>query len=229
MKIAIVGAMPQEVELLVRSLENCSEQKIGSFTFYSGNFAGHQLTVLLSGIGKVSAAVGTALLIEKFSPELLINTGVAGGLSHTKINDVVLASEVAYHDVDVTAFGYQKGQQAQMPARFTPHPQWLSLAKKHYQSQNIPLWEGLVVSGDSFINSPKVKKQIETDFPQALAVEMEAGAIAQTCHLMQTPFLLLRAISDNANDNEHTLSYDTFVAQAAELSARMNLEFIRNI
>ena len=117
--IGIIGAMELEINTLKAAIENCKETKIGRFAFYQGNLCGKEVVVLLSGIGKVSAAVGTTLLIEHYHPSLIINTGTAGGLGNTSVHDLILATEVRHHDVDVTAFGYEIGQQAQMPPAFS--------------------------------------------------------------------------------------------------------------
>ena len=116
--IGIIGAMELEINTLKASIENCKETKIGRFVFYGGKLCGKEVVILLSGIGKVSAAVGTTLLIEHYNPSLIINTGTAGGLDNTSVHDLILATEVRHHDVDVTAFGYEIGQQAQMPPAF---------------------------------------------------------------------------------------------------------------
>ena len=227
MRIGIIGAMEVEVELLREILQDRKDKVFHGFTFHEGKIGNHDVVVLLSGIGKVSAAVGTALLIQNYQPELLINTGTAGGLKDTKVYDIILATEVCHHDVDVTAFGYELGQQAKMPPAFLSNEIWLEKARRHCLKYTEQIRTGMVVSGDSFISDSVRKTWIEEKFPQALAVEMEASAIAQTCHLMNTPFLMLRVISDNAGEGD-TVSYDTFVENAGRLSAEMNIELIKS-
>ena len=141
---------------------------------------------------------------------------------------MVLATEVTYYDVDVTAFGYALGQQAQMPPSYLPSEQWFDKAKASVARYTNQLHCAPIVSGDVFISDPQKRQWIETHFPKAVAVEMEAAAIAQTCYLLGTPFLILRAVSDNAGEGD-TISYDTFVTQAAALSAKMNIDFIENL
>ena len=219
MKIGIIGAMDIEIQLLKEHLINIKETKISNFSFYEGKIQNHEVIVLLSGIGKVSASVGTALLINTFSPDLVINTGTAGGLRTSSVYDLILATEVSYYDVDVTAFGYQLGQQAQMPPVFLPDQKWLEIARQNCIKFTKQL---------SFISNPEKKHWIEEKFPNALAVEMEAAAIAQTCYLMNTPFLVLRAISDSAGEG-NTISYEAFVEQAGSLSAKMNINLIESL
>lgn len=228
MKIGIIGAMQVEIEVLIQNLSDKQVKKIGDFTFYEGKIDQVDVIVLLSGIGKVSAAAGATLLIELYKPNFVINTGTAGGLSNAEIHNIVLAEEVAYHDVDLTGFGYQLGQQAQMPPTFKADKNGLILAKKVCEEYQQKTLCGLIVSGDSFINDPNRLQQISTNFPKALAVEMEAAAISQVCHLFNIPFLVLRAISDKAGEGD-TKSYDTFVKSAGKLSANININLIKKI
>ena len=210
MKIGIIGAMESEIQLLREYLGNPAPTHLRRYAFYEGQIGSHQVVVLLSGIGKVSASIGTALLIDHFAPELVINTGTAGGLRHSKVFDMVLATEVSYYDVDVTA------------------EQWFYKAQESVARYTSQLHCAPIVSGDSFVSKKETRQWIETHFPEAVAVEMEAAAIAQTCYLMDTPFLILRAVSDNAGEG-NTISYDTFVSQAAALSAKMNIDFIEHL
>lgn len=228
MKIGIIGAMEVEVKLLREALQDRQDFQIHNYTFHTGKIGNHEVIVLLSGIGKVSASVATTLMIERYQPDLLINTGTAGGLKDAKVYDIILAEEVRHHDVDVTAFGYEIGQQAKMPPAYFSDENWLKKAFEHCQKFTKQLKVGQVVSGDSFISDENRRQWIEEKFPKALAVEMEASAIAQTCYIMNTPFLMLRAISDNAGEGD-TVSYDTFVEEAGSLSAKMNISFIENL
>ncbi|MFK8297466.1 5'-methylthioadenosine/adenosylhomocysteine nucleosidase [Capnocytophaga cynodegmi] len=228
MKIGIIGAMELEINTLKKELTNIKTTQISSFSFYEGLINNVSVVVLLSGIGKVSAAVATTLLIEHFQPDVIINTGTAGGLGTSSVHDIILATEVRHHDVDVTAFGYEVGQQAQMPPAYLPNTKWFSIAKEVAGKHSNQLHCGLVVSGDAFISDPARLKQIEAFFPQALAVEMEAAAIAQTCHLLKTPFIMLRAISDKAGEG-NAISYEKFVVEAGKLSAEINIDIIKNI
>ena len=228
MKVGIIGAMELEIHTLRSALKNIKTTKIRSFTFYEGEIHGVQVVVLLSGIGKVSASVSTTLLIEHFKPTIIINTGTAGGLGNTCVHDIILATEVRHHDVDVTAFGYEIGQQAQMPSAYIPDEKYFNLAKTIATEHSSQLHCGLVVSGDAFISDPARLQQIETLFPQALAVEMEAAAIAQTCHLVKTPFIMLRSISDKAGEG-NAISYEKFVAKAGKISDEINIDLIKSL
>ena len=222
--IGIIGAMEIEIALLKEAISNCKETKIGKFTFYEGILEGKAVVVLLSGIGKVSAAVGTTLLIERYHPKLIVNTGTAGGLADTLVHDIILATEVCYHDVDVTAFGYEIGQQAQMPPTFKADELYSGVIKEVAEKHRYTMHYGQVVSGDSFISDPNRLQQIANTFPDAKAVEMEAAAIAQTCYLFSVPFVMLRAISDKAGEG-NAISYNEFVEEAGRISARIVKDF----
>ena len=228
MKIGIIGAMELEIDSLRTSIESCKETKIGRFVFYEGSLNGIEVVLLLSGIGKVSASVATTLLIERYNPSLIINTGTAGGLGDTSVHDIILATEVRHHDVDVTAFGYEIGQQAQMPPAFIANTQWTEKLKQVAERYSHTLHYGQVVSGDSFISSPTRLQEIANTFPKAKAVEMEAAAIAQTCYLLNIPFVMLRAISDKAGEG-NAVSYETFVVEAGKLSATIIKAFLASI
>lgn len=228
MKIGIIGAMEVEIEVLKNKLEELVEVEIHGFTFYEGRVKNHQVIVLLSGVGKVSAAVGTTLLIEKYTPDFIINTGTAGGLGTSQVHDLILATEVRHHDVDLTGFGYEPGQQSKMPAAFVTDKKWTALAERLVAKHSQQLHKGLVVSGDAFINDPQRLKEIQATFPAALAVEMEAASIAQVCYMLEVPFVVLRAVSDVAGEG-NTLSFESFVKSAGKLSAEINLDFIQNL
>lgn len=228
MRIAVIGAMELEIELLRDELSKVEITTMHGFEFYEGFVGNISVIVSRSGIGKVSASVAAALVINQYKPSLVINTGTAGGLGATEVYDLVLASEVGHHDVDLTAFGYSMGQQAQMPRLFSADNHWLEQMERVLKKRSDKFHKGLVVSGDSFIHSPERLKQIVHFFPDALAVEMEAAAIAQTCFLMNTPFVMLRAISDKAGIG-NALSYEQFVTQAGRISAQINIDFLRNL
>ena len=227
MKIGIIGAMQVEVDLLKEKISSLTIEKEGKFEFYIGKIYGIEVIVLLSGIGKVSAAVGTTLLIERYHPDYIINTGTAGGLHSVEMGDLVIATSLGYHDADVTAFGYDLGQMAQQPARFTPDAQLLKNVVEAIQKlpEEQSVKQGLILSGDSFMSNPERVAQLKKDFPEALAVEMESAAIAQTCYQLNTPFAVVRAISDQAGEGD-AQSYESFVQQAGNISAQMIIQLL---
>ncbi len=221
MKAGIIGAMEQEVTLLRDKIENRQTLTLAGCEIYTGTLNGVEVALLKSGIGKVSAAMGTALLLERCKPDFIINTGSAGGLAPTlNVGDIVVSDEVRYHDADVTAFGYELGQMAGCPAVFTADAALIEAAEACISQLGLNAVRGLVVSGDAFINGAGPLTQIRTHFPKAIAVEMEATAIAHVCHQFGTPFVVVRAISDVA-DRESHVSFEEFLSVAAAQSSLM--------
>ena len=203
--------------------------EIANCKIFEGKINNRPVAVLQSGIGKVAAAMGTTLLIQQFKPDMIINTGSAGGLDpNLNVGDVIISTDVRHHDVDVTAFGYEKGQLPANPAAFLPNEQLVEVAKKQAEKLGLNAVSGLICSGDAFINGADKIAQIRADFPQVAAVEMEAAAIAQVCHAMQIPFVVVRAISDVADKESH-LSFDEFLPLAAEKSSEMVLAMLNNL
>ncbi|GKW09646.1 5'-methylthioadenosine/S-adenosylhomocysteine nucleosidase [Pectobacterium carotovorum] len=221
MKVGIIGAMEQEVTLLRDRIENRQTFQRAGCEIYTGQINGVEVALLKSGIGKVSAALGTTLLLEHSKPDVVINTGSAGGLAPTlNVGDIVVSDEVRYHDADVTAFGYEPGQMAGCPAAFLADEKLITLAQEVIAELQLNAVRGLVVSGDAFINGAEPLARIRTTFPKAIAVEMEATAIAHVCHQFAVPFVVVRAISDVADKASH-LSFDEFLSVAAQQSTRM--------
>ncbi|TKB51518.1 5'-methylthioadenosine/S-adenosylhomocysteine nucleosidase [Ferrimonas sediminicola] len=222
MKIGIIGAMEQEVALLRSHIDDLTVTTIANIEFYSGTLNGTEVVVTRSGIGKVTAAIATTLLVERFAPDAVINTGSAGGFAHNlAIGDVVISSEVRYHDVDVTAFGYEMGQLPSQPAAFLPAQDLVDAAKAAIaEVGEVKAIQGLICTGDSFIADPERTKVMLSHFPAMAACEMEAASIAQTCQQFDLPFVVIRAISDNANDDS-AVDFDSFIVKAGEHSAKV--------
>lgn len=221
MKVGIIGAMEQEVILLRDQIQNRQTLQRAGCEIYTGQLHGVDVALLKSGIGKVAAALGTTLLLEHCRPDVVINTGSAGGLaSSLKVGDIVVSSEVRYHDADVTAFGYEAGQMAGCPAAFVADENLIVEAEQAIAKLELNAVRGLVVSGDAFINGAEPLARIRSTFPQAVAVEMEATAIGHVCHQFGVPFVVVRAISDVADQESH-LSFDEFLSVAAKQSTLM--------
>ncbi|WP_372740961.1 5'-methylthioadenosine/S-adenosylhomocysteine nucleosidase [Neptunomonas sp.] len=229
-KVGIIGAMDQEVEILRDRLENRQQHLIAGYDFYTGTMAGLDIVLLMSGIGKVNAAVSTALLLHEFAPDCVINTGSAGGFDPMlNVGDIVISSEVRHHDVDVTIFGYEPGQVPGLPAAFEPDVTLAKVAEQCIERlDGMQTVHGLIATGDSFMNDPVRVAHTRSLFPTMKAVEMEAAAIAQTCHQFGTPFIVIRALSDIAG-KESNLSFDQFLETAAKHSAEMVIEIVRSL
>ncbi len=227
MKIGIIGAMQQEVAILKDALEQCQVVSKGGCTYYSGKIHGVDVVLLQSGIGKVAAAIGTTILLDEYQPDVVINTGSAGGFdSSLNVGDVVISTEVRHHDADVTAFGYEIGQMAGQPAAFSADAKLMAVAEKALESlDGKHAVRGLICTGDAFVCTAERQDFIRKHFPSVIAVEMEASAIAQTCHQFQVPFVVVRAISDVA-DKESPMSFDEFLPLAAQSSSEMVIKMV---
>lgn len=227
--IGIIGAMEEEVAILKDKIKNLEEIKIAHVIFYKGNLEGKDIILTQSGIGKVNVAISTTLLINQFEPDLIINTGSAGALDKSlNVGDVVVSDMVAYHDADARAFGYQLGQIPQMPAQFVADKALINKAIEAIEQQQINAKTGLIVSGDSFIGTSEQRMAIKTNFPQAMAAEMEATAIAQTCYQFNMPFIITRAISDLA-DGDAGITFEAFLEKAAISSSEIVVHLIKTI
>lgn len=231
MKIGIIGAMAEEIEDLKLRMGNFKIEERAGFTFYSGTLYREEIVLLLSGIGKVNAAMGTTLLIERFNPDCIINTGSAGGFSKKlSIGDIVISTEVRHHDVDATVFGYEYGQVPQMPAAYIPNSVLIKMAEKAVQKlDDVGTSKGLIATGDAFMHKDDHIHAVIEKLPSIIAAEMEAAAIAQCCHNFNLPFVIIRAISDIAGDKDNQIEFKDFLKVAAVNSAVMVMEIIKLI
>ena len=227
--LGIIGAMDEEVAKIKERLENVEVQTFGGMDFYKGNFEGKSVVVVRSGIGKVNAAVCAQILADRYQVSGIVNTGIAGSLmAKIDLGDIVLSTDALQHDMDATNFGYPAGQIPRMDVlSFPADPKLLALAKECCGRVNpeIHTYEGRVVSGDQFISDQKKKDWLIETF-HGYCTEMEGAAIAQAAYLNGIPFLIIRAISDKA-DNSANVDYPTFEAQAIIHSVNLMLEMIR--
>lgn len=227
MKIAIIGAMEEEVTLLRDHIEGKSQDTIAGCEFTFGRMLDTDVILLKSGIGKVNAAMSSSILLEKYKPDLIINTGSAGGFNPSlNVGDIVISTEVRHHDVDVTVFNYEYGQVPQLPAAFLADERLILTAEKAAQEiAGIQIVKGLIATGDSFMNDPVKVEFVRTKFQNLQAVEMEAAAIAQVAFQFKTPFVIIRALSDIAG-KESNISFDQFLEKAALHSATLVMKMV---
>lgn len=200
-------------------------------TFVSGSLNGKPVVVVRSGIGKVNASICTQILADEYKVNYIINTGVAGSL-HNEINigDIVLSKDALQHDMDATGFGYAVGVIPQMEKSiFEADERLIQIAEKCIKEDitDINAFVGRVVSGDQFISDKGKKKWIVDNF-QGYCTEMEGAAIAQAAYLNNIPFLIIRAISDKADDSA-TEDYPTFEAKAAQHCVKLLCEMVKEI
>ena len=217
MKIGIIGAMVEEVSELKASLQDAKVTKIARMEFCEGSFGNTDVVVVQSGIGKVNAAACAQILINHFGVTHVMNTGVAGSLNaKIDIGDIVVSTDAMYHDVDATIFGYAKGEVPQVGTASFVADEMLRKAAVEAVKEAAPdihVFEGRVVSGDQFISSREVKNHIRDTF-QGDCTEMEGAAIAQVAYINDVPFVIIRAISDKADDSGQE-AYDVFEKKAA--------------
>jgi len=223
----IIGAMDEEVNILKNSIILDSIYKIAGLDFYYGKLNTKQLVIVRSGIGKVNASIATQILIDKFSANEIINTGVAGGLNENlKIGDIVIAKSLRYNDFDVTAFGYKIGDIPRMDTSiFYSDRMMMANILENGHKLGYSISYGDISTGDQFVNH-KQKETISKLF-NSDAVEMEGAAIAHVCYLNKIPFVIVRAISDKA-DGESPKVYSDFEKSAAEKSAKLIMESLKD-
>ena len=229
MKIGIIGAMAEEIALLKSSMQIDETVNYYGSDFFTGTLHGVPIVLVESGIGKVNATISTVLLIEHFDVTAVINTGSAGAVDPAlSIGDVVVANYLIHHDVDVTGFGYKPGQMAGMPEGYFCDAELVRLAQDAVRRQGVEPVLGLIVSGDEFVNSVERVDAIRETFPKARACEMESAAIAQAAYAMDVPFVIVRAISDSA-DQSAAVTFDEFIIDAGRQSAPMIEDIILNL
>ena len=229
--IGIIGAMDEEVAQIVEVMEISETYEKASMVFRMGTLNGKDVVIVRSGIGKVNAAVCTQILVDKFNVDYVINTGIAGSL-RAEINfaDVVLSDDVLHHDMDAAGFGYPLGQIPRMDVlSFQADKRLIELGKAACKkaAPKVGVHVGRVVSGDQFISDKAVKDRLIQNF-DGFCTEMEGAAIAQTAYLNKVPFLILRAISDKADDSA-TMDYPTFEAMAIQNSVEILKELVAGI
>jgi adenosylhomocysteine nucleosidase len=223
--LGIIGAMDEEVLEIKNALKDVTVETAAGMDFYRGKINEKEVVVVRSGIGKVNAAVCSQILVDKFGAEAIVNTGIAGSLkAEIDIGDIVLSSDSVQHDMDATGFGYPIGQIPRMETFAFPADQkLLKLAEKCCNQVNpdIKTFVGRVVSGDQFISDKEKKQQLIDNF-DGFCTEMEGAAIAQVCYLNHIGCLIIRAISDKADDSA-TVDYPAFEAKAIEHSVKLLL------
>ncbi len=229
--IGIIGAMEQEVSELREEMTDSRVIVAAGISFYSGKLRGKDIVIAMCGIGKVNAAVASQVMIDRFSCDRIINTGVAGSLdAGIDIGDIVLSTDALQHDMDVSALGYAPGViPDQDTSIFVADQAMLTIAEEACRKVNpdISVYRGRVLSGDQFISDGDKKDRLVRDFA-GKCTEMEGAAIAQTCWMNGVPFLIVRSISDKA-DGSATMDYPAFQKKAIEHTVRLLLEMAERL
>jgi adenosylhomocysteine nucleosidase len=233
----LIGAMEDEIKLLRSRMDGIKVEKAGGFEYLLGDLEGKPVALLRCGIGKVSAAVGCAILIDRYKPSLLINTGSAGGMERSQsIGDVVIADTLIYHDVDLTAFGYAPGQLPGQSQTYPVKETYMVAAERaidELQAENVLPGtmhhrRGLIGSSDMFMHDAQAIARVKKTFPGIAAVDMEAASIAHTGALFDIDVMVIRALSDIAGADS-AVKFDAFLAVAATHSAEIVRRIVRNI
>jgi len=226
--LGIIGAMAQEVEQLKEAMAQPEIVTVAGMDFYKGTIGGKETVVVQSGIGKVSAGICAQILVDRFAVDGIVNTGIAGSLkAEINIGDLVMSTDAIQHDVDAVNFGYELGQIPQLPVKSFPTDERLrKLAVELCARVNpdIAAHEGRVLTGDQFISGKEKKEWLVANFGGA-CTEMEGAAIAQAAYLNQVPVLIIRAISDKADDSA-SMDYGEFEQLAILHSVRLTKALI---
>ena len=230
-RTGIIGAMEEEIILLKEKMEIEVVVKKASMEFYQGTLNGKEVVLVKSGIGKVNAGLCAQILVDVFNVNRLINTGIAGSLkAEINIGDIVLSSDTLQHDMDARAFGYARGEIPRMDTlSFPADPELIGMAKAACEEVNpeIQVFVGRVVTGDQFVAGRETKEEIAS-WTDGYCTEMEGAAIAQAAYLNKVPFVIVRAISDKADDSA-SVDYPTFEAQAIEHSVKLIENFVSRL
>lgn len=228
--LGIIGAMDAEVKKIQDEMEEIEVCEKAGMRFIAGKLAGKPVVVVRSGIGKVNAALCTQILVDEYRVEGVINTGIAGSLrAEIDIGDIVLSTDVLQHDVDAAVFGYQPGQIPQMDVRSFPGDESmrrLAAACCRNANPDIKVYEGRVVSGDQFVSNDEKKEWLCREF-SGFCTEMEGAAVGQAAYLNRIPFLVVRAISDKA-DNSASMDYSEFEEKAIEHTVKLVKAFVKD-
>lgn len=227
MRIGIIAAMKDEMRLILDRLENLREESIMNVGFHIGDINDNEIILCESGIGKVNAAIAATLLISNFEVELIVNTGIAGGLGGAGYKDVVIASGLSYHDFDLRLFGYDYGQLPGMPKVLPVNPEALMNVKSVLNKLKIAYKEGIVLSGDQFVSS--LSKLENVTVGNVMAVEMEGAAIAHVATKAGVDFIVLRYISDIVGAKSQNDDYLKFEHEMATRSAQICIKLMENL
>lgn len=226
--LGIIGAMPEEVEQLKAEMSQVQVTDVAGMEFYRGLIGGKEVVVVRSGVGKVNAAMCVQILVDRFAVDGIVNTGIAGSLrTEINIGDMVLSTDAVQHDMDATMFGYQPGQIPQTDVfAFEADAKLREAARDCCLRVNpeIQVFEGRVLTGDQFI-SDKARKNWLVETFDGYCTEMEGAAIAQAAYLNHVPFLIVRAISDKADDSA-VVDYPEFERLAIIHSTRLTKALI---
>ncbi len=227
-KIAIMGAMPEEVAPILQKLGKYKTTEYAGNRYYEATYNGVELVVAYSKIGKVFSTLTATTMIEHFSCDILLFSGVAGAINtELKIGDLIVATKLSQHDLDITAFGHPMGYVPEGSIFVETDKDLLALSKVVASELGKTVVEGVIATGDQFVHDAKVKENIVKHF-NADALEMEGGSVAVVCNALNIPFFILRAISDTA-DTDASFSFDEFMESSAIISAEFIMKMVDKV
>ena len=227
-KLAIMGAMQEEVEPLLAFFDDVKETVYANNKYYEVNYNGLDIVIAYSKIGKVFASLTASTMIQKFGCDTLLFSGVAGGINpKLKIGDLIIADKLCQHDLDITAFGHPHGFVPEGKVFVDSDESLRNIAIQVANEQNLKVIEGTIATGDQFVHSTERKEFIESTF-KADALEMEGASVAVICDALNVPFFILRAISDTA-DMDAGFDFDEFLKSSAITSANYLIEIVKKL
>ena len=227
-KLAIMGAMEEEIEPLLAHFDNINVIEFANNKYYEVNYKGLDIVVAYSKIGKVFASLTATTMIEKFTCDTLLFSGVAGGINpELKIGDLIIADKLCQHDLDITAFGHPNGFVPGGKVFVETTKSLRETAKKVASENNLKVIEGTIATGDQFVHSTERKDFIQSTF-NADALEMEGASVAVVCDALNVPFFILRAISDTA-DMDAGFDFDEFLKSSAKNSADYLIKIVNEL
>ncbi|EBF6064826.1 5'-methylthioadenosine/adenosylhomocysteine nucleosidase [Campylobacter lari] len=228
MKIAILGAMPEEVTPLLETLKEYQTIEYANNTYYLAKYKNHELIIAYSKIGKVNSTLSVTIMIEKFKAELLLFTGVAGAFNPSlEIGDLIYATKLAQYDLDITAFGHPLGYVPGNEIFIKTDDKLNNLAIEVAKELGVKLQSGIIATGDEFICDENKKAKIREIF-NADACEMEGASVALVCDALKIPCLILRSMSDKAGEKAE-FDFDEFVEKSAKISANFVLKICEKL
>ncbi|EGK8037143.1 5'-methylthioadenosine/adenosylhomocysteine nucleosidase [Campylobacter lari] len=228
MKIAILGAMPEEVTPLLETLKEYQTIEYANNTYYIAKYKNHELIIAYSKIGKVNSTLSATIMIEKFKAELMLFTGVAGAFNPSlEIGDLIYATKLAQYDLDITAFGHPLGYVPGNEIFIKTDDKLNNLAIEVAKELGVKLQSGIIATGDEFICDENKKTKIREIF-NADACEMEGASVALVCDALKIPCLVLRSMSDKAGEKAE-FDFDEFVEKSAKISANFVLKICEKL
>jgi adenosylhomocysteine/aminodeoxyfutalosine nucleosidase len=228
LKLAIMGAMEEEIEPLLANFSNIKVTEFANNKYYEVNYNGIDIVIAYSKIGKVFASLTATTMIEKFGCNKLLFSGVAGAINPSlKIGDLIVATKLCQHDLDITAFGHPHGYVPGGAVYIEANKELIQIASEVAIDKKIKLQEGIIATGDQFVANEERKNWIGSTF-KADALEMEGASVAVVCNALDVPFLILRSISDSA-DMDAGFSFDEFLKSSASRSAEFIIEVVKRL